>query len=119
MTLAEWDDSIETLLFNRPHKPLGIGVELRTLRRQPDRPDPASLQDFIKDPGVERISIVNQLARCLQEAVDRVGQVAGHSETRRSYRGAGKWTRTEGLARPSQAESAVEMTPKVSGSSPI
>ncbi len=78
MTLAEWDDPIETLLFDRPHKPLGIGIEIRTLRRQPDRSDPAALQDVVKDPGVERIAIVNQLARGPQEAVDRVDQVTGH-----------------------------------------
>ena len=75
MSLAEWDDPMKTLLFNRPHKPLGIGIEIRTLRRQPDR---ASLQDFAKDPSVERISIVNQLAHGPQQAVDRVGQVAGY-----------------------------------------
>jgi hypothetical protein len=59
MGLAEWDDPIETLLFDRPHKPLSISVEIRTLRRQADRPDSASLQDFAKDPRVEWISIMN------------------------------------------------------------
>ena len=32
MTLAEWDDSIETLLLDRPDEPLGIGIEIGTLR---------------------------------------------------------------------------------------
>ncbi len=31
MTLAEWDDSIETLLLDRPDEPLGIGIEIGTL----------------------------------------------------------------------------------------
>ena len=30
MTLAEWDDSIETLLLDRPDEPLGIGIEIGT-----------------------------------------------------------------------------------------
>ena len=29
---------MEALLFDRPDEPLGIGVEIRALRRQPDRP---------------------------------------------------------------------------------
>ena len=28
---------MEALLFDRPDEPLGIGVEIRPLRRQPDR----------------------------------------------------------------------------------
>ena len=42
MPLAERDDAMETLLFDRPDEPLGVGVEIRTLRRQPDRPDTAA-----------------------------------------------------------------------------
>ena len=36
MTLAEWDDSIETLLLDRPDEPLGIGiVKSRQLQLMP------------------------------------------------------------------------------------
>ena len=37
MPLAERDHACETLLFDRPDEPLGIGVEIGTLRRQPNR----------------------------------------------------------------------------------
>ena len=35
MPLAERDDTMEALLFDRPDEPLGIGVEFRALRWQP------------------------------------------------------------------------------------
>ncbi len=53
MSLAKRDDSIETLLLNRADEPLGIGVEIGTLRRQPDRLDTAALQDLAKGTCVE------------------------------------------------------------------
>ena len=46
MPLAERDDAMEALLFDRPDEPLGRGVELRARRRQPDRPDIAPRQDL-------------------------------------------------------------------------
>ena len=61
MPLAERDDAMETLLFDRPDEPLGIGVEIRALRRQPDRLNIATRQDLAKDPRVERIAVMNQL----------------------------------------------------------
>ena len=78
MPLAERDDAMETLLLDRPDEPLGIGVEIRALRRQPDRLNIATRQDLAKDPRVERIAVMNQLARGPQEAIDRIGQIAGH-----------------------------------------
>ena len=78
MPLAERDDTMEALLFDRPDEPLGIGVEIRALRRQPDWPNIATCQDLAKDPRVEGIAVMNQLARGPQEAVDRIGQIAGH-----------------------------------------
>ena len=38
MPLAKRDDTMEALLVDRPDEPLGRGVEIRALRRQPDRP---------------------------------------------------------------------------------
>ena len=46
MPLAERDDTMEALFFDRPDEPLGIGVEIRTLRRQPDWPTIATCQDL-------------------------------------------------------------------------
>ncbi len=77
MTLAEWDDSIETLLLDRPDEPLGIGIEIGTLRRKSDRLNAAARQDLAKNTSVMGISVVNQMPRSPQEAIDRVGQIAG------------------------------------------
>ena len=44
---AEGDDATETLL-NRADEPLGIRVEIGTLRRETDRLDTPALQDLAK-----------------------------------------------------------------------
>ena len=77
MPLAERDHACETLLFDRPDEPLGIGVEIGTLRRQPNRLNTGALQDLAKDPRIEGIAVVNQMARPAQTAIDRVGHIAG------------------------------------------
>ena len=77
MPLAERDHACETLLFDRPAEPLGIGVEIGTLRRQPNRLNTGALQDLAKDPRIEGIAVVNQMARPAQTAIDRVGHIAG------------------------------------------
>ena len=77
MPLAERDHACETLLFDRPDEPLGRGVEIGTLRRQPNRLNTGALQDLAKDPRIEGIAVVNQMARPAQTAIDRVGQIAG------------------------------------------
>ena len=51
---------MEALFFDRPDEPLGIGVEIRTLRRQPDWPNIATCQDLATDPRVEGIAVLNQ-----------------------------------------------------------
>ena len=77
MPLAERDDTMEALLFDRPDEPLGRGVEIRAFRWQPDWLNIATRQDRAKAPRVEGIAVMHQLARGPQEAVDRVGQIAG------------------------------------------
>ncbi len=77
MPLAERGHACETLLFDRPDEPLGIGVEIGTLRRQPNRLNTGALQDLAKDPRIEGIAVVNQMARPAQTAIDRVGHIAG------------------------------------------
>ena len=46
MALAERDDTVETLLFDRPDKPFGVGVEIGTLRRQSDGLDATTRQEL-------------------------------------------------------------------------
>ena len=77
MPLAERDHACETLLVDRPDEPLGIGVEIGTLRRQPHRLNTGALQNLAKDPRIEGIAVVNQRARPAQTAIDRVGHIAG------------------------------------------
>ena len=77
MPLAERDHACETLLFDRPDEPLGIGVEIGTLRRQPNRLNTGALHDLAKDPRIEGIAVVNQMARPAPTAIDRVGHIAG------------------------------------------
>ena len=45
VVLTERDHTIQTFLFDRPHEPFGVCVEIGTPRRQPSRPDPAAHQD--------------------------------------------------------------------------
>ena len=52
---AEGDDATETLLLNRADEPLGIRVEIGTLRRETDRLDTPVLQDLAKTPRGERV----------------------------------------------------------------
>ena len=44
MSLAKRDYATETFLFDRADEPLGIGVEIGTLRWQPNRLDTATRQ---------------------------------------------------------------------------
>ena len=50
--VAEGDDATETLLLNRADEPLGISVEIGTLRRETDRLDTPALEDLAKNPRV-------------------------------------------------------------------
>ena len=75
MPLAERDDTSETLLLDRADEPFGVGVEIGTLRREPNRLDTGALQDLAKDPRVEGIAVVNQIAGGSQTAIDRVCQI--------------------------------------------
>ena len=53
MSLAKRDHATETLLFDRADEPLGIGVEIGTLRWQPNRLDTATRQDLAEDTRVQ------------------------------------------------------------------
>ena len=78
MPFADGDDATETLLFHRADEPLGIRVEIGTLRRETDRLDTPALQDLAKTPCGERVAVVNQIAGASQAAIDRVRHIAGH-----------------------------------------
>jgi hypothetical protein len=63
VALTERDHSIETFLFDRPHEPFGVRVQIGTPRRQPNGLDAAAGQDLGNDTGIEGIPVVNQIAR--------------------------------------------------------
>ncbi len=52
MAFTERNHAVETLLFDRPDEPFGIGVEIGTPCRQSDRPDTATAEDFFEDAGM-------------------------------------------------------------------
>ena len=77
MGLAKRNHATETLLFDRSDEPLGRGVEIGTLRWQPNRLDTATRQDLAEDTPVQGIAVVDQMGRGPQTALRRVGQIAG------------------------------------------
>ncbi len=78
MPFAEGDDATETFPLNRADEPLGIRVEIGTLRRETDRLDTPALQDLANPPRGERVAVVNQIAGAAHAAIDRVRHIAGH-----------------------------------------
>ncbi len=78
MALAEHDDSIETLLFDGPHKPFCVGVQIRASRRQFDRLDTAALQYLAEGTSEEWIPIMNQVPRVAQKAIDHIREIPSH-----------------------------------------
>ena len=67
MTLAKRDHATETLLFDRADEPLGIGVEIGTLRWQPNRLDTATSQDLTEDTRVGIVKLTLRPAQCRDE----------------------------------------------------
>ena len=48
------------------------------MSRETARLDPAAHQDVVNDTGVQRIPVVNEIARCPQETVNGISERAGH-----------------------------------------
>jgi len=59
VAVTERDHSIETFLFDRPNKPLGIRVEIGTPRRQAKGLDPGAGQDVGNGTGIGGIPVMN------------------------------------------------------------
>jgi hypothetical protein len=73
MTLAEWDDVAEALLAYRAHKSLGIGVQIRTARRQAPEVHVRVGEQALELRRVERVAVDDQVA----EAAKRIGHGVG------------------------------------------
>ena len=78
VAVTERDHSIETFLFDRPNKPLGIRVEIGTPRRQPKGLDPGAGQDVGNDTGIEGIPVVNEIARGPEKPINGIRERADH-----------------------------------------
>ena len=78
VAFAEHDHPAQTFLFDRPDEPFRVCVQVRTSRRELDRRDTAVLQDLVEPLGEQRVPVVNQMFRALQEATERIGKIACH-----------------------------------------
>ena len=78
VALTQRDHTRETFLLDRPNKPFGIRVEIGTLRRQPNGLPPRRSSRCRQQHGCTGIAVVNEIARCPQETINRVRERAGH-----------------------------------------
>ena len=72
VAFTQQNDSVETFLLDGAHEPFRVGVQIRASRRQLDRLDTAALEDLAESTAEERISVVNQVPRSSEKAIDRV-----------------------------------------------
>jgi hypothetical protein len=63
VAITERNHTSEAFLFDRPHEPFGVRVEIGTPRRQPNGLDPGAGQDIGNDAGIEGIPVMNEIAR--------------------------------------------------------
>ena len=75
--LTEEDHLIQTTLLDGSNKPFRVGIEFRGSGRQAEGLDSGTLENGSKRVSEYRRAIVNQQMAALQEAIDRIGQIAG------------------------------------------
>jgi hypothetical protein len=76
MSLAKWDDPVETLLFDRPDKALRVRVQIRALRRQPDGRHAGTLEHRMERRCVDWVPIVDDVAAVREDARSDVREVS-------------------------------------------
>ena len=89
VTLAERNDAIEALVFDRPGEPFGVGVRVGRLKRRLHDVYPGIAQQTSNIPAPFPITITDQDAMIAQEAVgsrQRATDLA-HEEIIRIWRG--------------------------------
>ena len=69
VALAERDQAIETLVFDRPYEPFGVGVCIRRLKRRLHDGHPGIAQQTPNLPTPFSITITDQHAMIAQQAV--------------------------------------------------
>ena len=80
MRLAQWDDSVQTLLFDRADETLRIRVQVRALRWQSDRRHPGALENRPELRGEDRVSIVDDVVAIREKPGSGVSEVSGDLE---------------------------------------
>src|SRR5664279_1407745 len=69
---------IETLISYRLYEALRVGVAVGTLCRNGHTLDSAGLQERRPCLRIQRVSVVDQVARVAQESVLRIEEIPGH-----------------------------------------
>ena len=75
MALSEWDHLGHALRLRRPNEPFGVGVQIRTARREPHRVDACALQRRAERFSEKRVAIVDQVAGSQQKARFAIDQI--------------------------------------------
>lgn len=70
-TLAKWNDSTETFVFDRTHEPLGMRVRVRCAERRAHHLNPCTLQEVLDGPIPLAGTVTNQYASTHQDPVIR------------------------------------------------
>src|ERR1700693_6513682 len=76
--LTKDNDLRQTLLLDRSHPAFGIGVQVRTSRRQRERLDPARLDDRSEGDGVLRVAVMQEITTVSKGAASLHGRVPSH-----------------------------------------
>jgi hypothetical protein len=73
-TLPEEDEAVETLLPDRAHEALRVGVGIRRSDGHQHDPHPGALNDTAEVVGPLAVAIADENAVAHQEPIDRIGQ---------------------------------------------
>src|SRR5262245_3138493 len=72
------DQPRQTLLLDRPHPALRVGVEIRRPWRQWDPRDPSRVDDLLKSGAVFPVPVMNEILARGEEAPLFHGHIASH-----------------------------------------
>ena len=121
-SLAGLDHSIQALIPDRSHEPLGVCVHVRRLVRREENLDTGTPEDRLESPREDRVSIDDQEALSRQEACLPIGHVAcdllhplGRWVRRRSRNVNAPCSPSSGSPRPSGLNAPAFLRPQSGG----
>ncbi len=68
--LAQWNHLVEALRFDREYESFGVGIQIRTSRRQSQGLYAATAQDAAEALGEQRVAVENEVTFAEQETVE-------------------------------------------------